>query len=560
MSDDDDELAGLLLRHLFPAHIDAKTLLRHLHTPKAPNLLGSYVWFWTHEILQCAPEHLPLLLDGLVDRPEFCFDDHYERRLNTMADTLLARGVTIHGDQITDDRLFAWLGIGIDQHGHMIREKTQQQTIAGWLEVRPARYKAILKLCFAQCERHENPAVYLYVAEARLHHAAVPDDIGLWHLWQVSLTVNEALAQIHLSKAVNTLMYQQGATGLSLDIIDAWGVANPGRQQWLADLLVCEIPDWRSKQASRATARKQQYDETRRQRTTGIRPYLPAVRVGNASVGLMEQLANVWMNHFIDSPGETIAERFDNFCENGNEVHAAADAGLRLCPERADLPTVDEIVDLSVKQMQHRFRLPCLLGMDLRWQDGGINVDHLPEENLRRLVAFRLTYGVDKTPAWFMYLVQQRPALVADVLSAYASASLNAGQDFVDSIYPLSRDPEYRAVATIVAPRLLESFPKSARAGQLNHLECLLKAALSYTPENPRILAKKKIATKGMDEAQKVYWHAAATLLDPANNEAALWRYVGNRRVASITFLFSLVDVLPIAIMTMRFRPTHLAS
>ncbi|MFD2270842.1 hypothetical protein ACFS07_06240 [Undibacterium arcticum] len=127
--------------------------------PRPPNLLGSYVWFWTHEILQCAPEHLPLLLDGLVDRPEFCFDDHYERRLNTMADTLLARGVTIHGDQITDDRLFAWLGIGIDQHGHMIREKTQQQTIAGWLEVRPARYKAILKLCFAQCERHENPAV-----------------------------------------------------------------------------------------------------------------------------------------------------------------------------------------------------------------------------------------------------------------------------------------------------------------------------------------------------------------------------------------------------------------
>ncbi|MFD2270843.1 hypothetical protein ACFS07_06245 [Undibacterium arcticum] len=338
---------------------------------------------------------------------------------------------------------------------------------------------------------------YLYVAEARLHHAAVPDDIGLWHLWQVSLTVNEALAQIHLSKAVNTLMYQQGATGLSLDIIDAWGVANPGRQQWLADLLVCEIPDWRSKQASRATARKQQYDETRRQRTTGIRPYLPAVRVGNASVGLMEQLANVWMNHFIDSPGETIAERFDNFCENGNEVHAAADAGLRLCPERADLPTVDEIVDLSVKQMQHRFRLPCLLGMDLRWQDGGINVDHLPEENLRRLVAFRLTYGVDKTPAWFMYLVQQRPALVADVLSAYASASLNAGQDFVDSIYPLSRDPEYRAVATIVAPRLLESFSEKCASWAIESFGMSAQGSLKLYARKPPYPRQEENCNKG---------------------------------------------------------------
>jgi hypothetical protein len=44
-------------------------------------------------------------------------------------------------------------------------------------------------------------------------------------------------------------------------------------------------------------------------------------------------------------------------------------------------------------------------------------------------------------------------------------------------------------------------------------------------------LAEKKLGMKGMDIAQKVYWHAVATLLDPVGKEAALWRYIGESEV-----------------------------
>lgn len=59
--------------------------------------------------------HIPILLDGLVDRSEFASHDPYERRLNRMVDALLAHGITVHGDGIADERLCAWLGIGADE-------------------------------------------------------------------------------------------------------------------------------------------------------------------------------------------------------------------------------------------------------------------------------------------------------------------------------------------------------------------------------------------------------------------------------------------------------------
>jgi hypothetical protein len=45
VSDPDDEIADILLRHLYPAHLAPKDLLRHLRTPRNARLLGVYFYF-----------------------------------------------------------------------------------------------------------------------------------------------------------------------------------------------------------------------------------------------------------------------------------------------------------------------------------------------------------------------------------------------------------------------------------------------------------------------------------------------------------------------------------
>lgn len=532
VTDHDDELAGTLLRHLYPAHLGPTALLRHLHEPKDSHLFGAYVRFWVRELLQSVPDdHLPILLDGFVDRPEFRSHDPYERRLNQMADTLLARGITIYGDGIADERLYAWLGIGSDEYGHLQRDPVEKQTIANWLGIRPARYKVLLTLCFRKCEQHKHVAYCVGTQTTRLHHATPPEDIGLWHLEQASHEGNDDLARTHLGEAVSALMSGRGASGLSLENLETWGTAHPERKHWLDPHLAWEIPKWRTESVADKKTREENRAEARRNRSIELIEHLPAIQAGTAHANLMYQLAGVWANLYTDTPGESPAERFDSYCENGMEVRAVAEAGFRRCPERTDLPTVGEIIDLSIKQKEHFVRRPCLIGMELRWQDGAVEIEKLPEDILRRMIAFRLTDGTGNTPAWFTHLVRQRSALFAEVLVGYASTTLKASQDFVDSIYPLEHDPEYRAVATFAVPRLLETFPVQARSGQLNHLENLLKAALRYAPEDLKTLIRKKIAMKGMDVAQKIYWHAAATLLDSRSNEAALWRYIGKSEV-----------------------------
>lgn len=533
VADDDDELSGMLLQRLYPGHIEPQALLRHLHTPKKSNLLGRYVWFWEEELPTAAPDsHLPILLDELATHPEYLRPhDVLTRSLNQMADALLARGITIHGEEISEQRLFAWLGIGADKYGGISREKAAQEFISGWIGARPGHYKAMLAHCFKQCEGHEHPASCVRQQENRLHNAGQPEDIDLWHLVELDETTDDGLAQVHLAKAVNALMYQRGAAGLSLERFEEWADMHPERKHWLEPLLAWDIPEWKLKEAADRKTREQERSEAKRNRTTALQDQLSQIQSGAARVDLMHQLAEVWMGLHIDTRGETPADRFDSYCDNGNEILSISEVGFRHCPERDDLPTVKEIIGLALKQEKYFIRRPCLVGMELRWSDGEAEIDKLPEETLRRMLAFRLTDGTGNTPEWFIHLVRQRPALVAEVLSLYAGTTLKAGKDFIDSIYPLAHNTDYREVAIIAAPRLLDTFPVRARSGQLHHLENLLKAAMRYTPEQLPKLIGKKLSMKGMDMAQKVYWLATAMMLDPKQYEAALWRHIGKSEV-----------------------------
>lgn len=530
VEDGDDELTGILLGRLYPAEIAPENLLRYLHVSKARNLIGSYSWFWEHDLPQRAPEsHLPVLLDRLAQRADLTTSDvRLEFHQRRMIGALLIKGVQSHGEQVGDERLFAWLGIGAGEYDDIERDEAVRQQIAQWFETHPDRYKGVLAFCFSEGAAKMKPGEWLYVAEDRLHGAAPTADIGLWHLEQAALSDNDALAERHLYDAVNCLCYQRGNAGLSLETLEVWGAAHPEKQARLQSMLVWEITDHRRKQAARKNESRIKRLESLRDRRIRLSEHLDAIRSGRANAALMHELAGVWLNHYSDTHGETPRERFDSYCENGGEILVLAETGFRACVVRDDLPSVVEIIDLGTKQREHFIRQPCLVGMELRWRDGLPAVEVLPDDTLRRMVAFRLTYGANNTPDWFTHLVESRPELVAEVLVAYASVTWKARKDYVDSIYPLAHEPKYGEVARLAVPALLERFPLRARTGQLNHLERLLKAGLRYVLPQLPALVERRVAIKSLDAAQKVYWLTCGMLLDSERYESMLWHYVGN--------------------------------
>jgi hypothetical protein len=53
--DPDDELAGIILDRLYPAHISTSQALDALHTPRKDHLIGMYKMFWSHRFLERIP-------------------------------------------------------------------------------------------------------------------------------------------------------------------------------------------------------------------------------------------------------------------------------------------------------------------------------------------------------------------------------------------------------------------------------------------------------------------------------------------------------------------------
>lgn len=531
IADSEDILAGQLLSSLYPKQIAPDALFNYLHAPKRERHTSDYLLFWGHELARIAPDaHLPVLLDALAARYDLDFfgEELFNYGCRRMLGGLLSRGIAVYGDSITDERLFTWLGIGADKYGESRRAREHQEAIAAWLGQRAERYKAILALCYRLCEGSEHFRSCLNAQEQRLHGSAMPEDIGIWHLDLASQTANDELAENHLLEAIRSLTYQRGCVGLSLEKIEEWADANPKRKHWLQPMLFSEISEqhrervanWRAFFLTRATQREEKSRKMLEQ--------LSAIRDGSAAPGILHELASVWMNHHPDTHGNTATERFDSYCENRVEVLNAAEAGFALCPLRDNLPSVSEIIDISIKRREHySISWPCLIGMELRWQQGASLVDELSDDCLRRMIAFRLTYGADSTPEWFTHLVRTRPSLVADVLIEYAGATLKARQDSVSGIYPLVHDAEYRGVAERAVLPLLAAFPVRAKSTQLSNLENLLKAALCYSVEGFAELIDKKLTVKAMDVAQKVYWLTAAMLLDPPKYETLLWQYIG---------------------------------
>jgi hypothetical protein len=542
VTDRDDELLGILLRSLYPRHLAPDALLRYLHIPKDSHLAGMYLLFWLYELPAIAPaEHVPALLDALARHPPYRARDPFEERMNAMVDKLLVRGVTLFGEQISDERLFEWLGIGADEYGNVGRSKDQADVLAQWFEQHPERYKGLLALCYDRCRGHKEALYAVHCLSMRFALAPIPIDLGRWHLDRAGIEQDEVLARGHLTEAADLLVRPRGGTHLSIEDLFHWGDLHPDRKRWLDPLLCHEIPDWRREQTDRASKREEKRKKDRARRTAFVTRLLAKIELGSAAPHVLHELAGVWMKRYSDIDGDTIEARFASYTDNGPQVHAAARAGFEHCLERTDLPSVQEIVDLSMQSKEHFIRLPCLLGIQLRWDRDASCLGVLSEGLLQRLIAFQITSSDSGgPPAWFADLRKKSPALMADVFAAYAVAALHSETDFVHGIHSLHHDAEFSEVASLSVARILTQFPTRARPAQLTHLENLLKAALRYAPQALVAIVDERLNMEDMDIAQSVYWRAAAMLLNPVKYQEQLWAYVGDsetRITALSTFL-----------------------
>lgn len=535
VEDREDELLGTLLRELYPSYISPVQILDYLHKPKNDSLIGSYFMLWVHDIPEItAIGDLPLLLDQLVQKRADLRKMLRDHQLNKMAGEILIRGLEAHGDSISDERLYDWLRVGLDEYEHTRLEREHTERIANWFADRPNRYKAMIEHGASQCANQENVWHCMSRCTMRLH-GSPPADIGIWYLEKAAAESQKELAQYYFHQAVHKLIRdggQKDLTAPALEFIESWASAYPVFQPWLESFTFCPIGQWQQEHAIQDRERNIERKKRKAEWVGYYRKHLSAIRDGSAYPQILHDLAQAYNGLVYEATGETPRERLEDFLDGDKELVEAAYSGFRHILDRNGLPTVSEIIELELKGKMHYVRTPCLVGIGELFQSNPTNAMHLNDDVLSRLLAFRFTYDIGENPAWVNALIQSRPALVAEVLVAYALPMLRAGKEHVNGLYPLAYNDVYSKVASIALPPLLKGFPLRARKKQLgNALDPLLKGALHYLDKKTLAsILDRKLKLGSMDAAQRVYWLACGLIIDPAAYSAKLFQYIGKSK------------------------------
>lgn len=537
VEDGKDDLLGILLSDLYPGTISAVEIFSYLHPEKSERYVGSYAMFWSYGLPKATEkDDLPLLLDKLAEiRPALrnILEDY---RTNRMAGELLVRGLEEHGDGITEERLYQWLGVGLDEYDHPRLDREYTERISAWFAGRPERYKAVIEHGASLCTGHENPWYCMNRCVMRLYASIAPADIGMWYLEKAAAEQHAELSQFYFVQSVHLLIQQGGQkelTSPALEFLETWTNAYPKFQAWLKPFITCPIGDWQQEHALNDLKRKAERQKHKSELLQYYRKHIAAIREGSAYPQIFYDLARAHDGLLYEAHGETPRQRLEGFLDGDVELIEAAYSGFRRVLNRADLPCINEIIDLELKGKVHYIRSACLVGMEELFQERPEDALRLPDEVLSRLLVFRLSYSVGNDPPWFSALVRIRPALVADAILAYALPMLRAKKEHVSGLSQLVHNDAYAEVARLTLPKLLESFPLRAKANQLAFiLDSLLKGALHYLDR--KFLAStiaRKLELGSMDAAQRVYWLGCGLLLAPADYETPLFQYIGKSEV-----------------------------
>ena len=506
----DIEMVTSLVGALYPADLSASDIWDYFLSDPIFTWPTATIRFCRRLSWSCPDKELPEHLDQLarsINHIQIKLAEPHHREILLR---LLARALEAHGEQIETPRLLAWLQVGLDLAGRlpdrMSEPKELIEPIRQWLDGHPLIQKSAI--AFALRSDSLRPREFLYWSEP-------PADIADWHLDQAVLAgvQDPELAKRHLTEFLQAMADRPFGVDSALASARSRLGASSEAVRFLNSGLKSDL---REGYLEDAVNRRRLRDNS----SSGDSDLLEAVRSNKTSLqenradaGLLGRIAVEYR-----APETTDRDRL-LAALGGDEDHTdAAIAGIRRAPDREDLLSVEEILQLRLEQRPVPFALPVLLGLAER---GAEEVLHLDEARLRAALAFRLACGgFPERPAWYDACLQQRPDLVAEALILFGRRLLQNGDSTLRDLYQFARKDAYAEVAKKATLPLLRAFPPRARVNQLRRLDELLQSGLRHFGADServalRTVIESKAHRKSCTHTARARWLAAGLVLDP---------------------------------------------
>lgn len=546
--DSEDDLLGMLLKHLYPERVAPSELFDYLPSPKAPDYISGCGFFWNIALEKKSDDdQVRQLLDALVNKQIATenFPTLSDLDIRSMIVKLLARGLEKFGDVIEVENLSNWLALAVDEYGSMRLDRTENSKfIYSWIEQRTEIQKKLMEHYLEKCIDSEgfDWRISKTVGWLLSEDFNLFEDYGRWCLNKARESSNEKTAERLFVESVKTLDREKGNVGLSLELIEETLEQDPRLKPHWERLRITQIDrgygaeDWNSAQQRKEERR--QDGEEQRKHTQFIEKHLPDIETGMASPEIFHNLGGIYYGFFWGVGGGSPKERLRNCFKYNPGLVGPILTGLKNFLRREDLPKVEAIIKLDNKKgtnttWRYVHSLPCLAGMNELGQKGKQAILDLSEDNIKKALAFYFICEDARIgkPEWYKTLLKEKPDWVVAVYIECGTAALRAGKS-PNMIYALEYDEDHAQIAREVAIPLLRSVPARITSKQLDPLRRLLNAALQHGDENQlkEVIREKTPRLKSMDLRQRGNWLTVGFILDLEGYETLLRQFVDERK------------------------------
>lgn len=533
IEDSEDDLLGVLLQRLYPRAIHAKDLWRY-YKPSSPTSINSHWEFWRYLATRYAPrEDIPALTDALLATNIRLRSDGDEHHLAEIFGDFLHEAVVHFGENCTIERLYAWLTLSIGAYSDNNLPADKKNQLGQWLSAHPDIYKKLVEYGISKFELSDQPEhLWLYEIRNMLCEATPPSDAANWYL--ILAEARNDTFRRQLIRESFLITEQRNGSGASLELLSQWSKKCPEDAEWITQgWLSCPYPPDEQHQdfINKRVERKKEKTQAEKEELEFLRGELPKLTSEDAHTGLLANIGQVYLKFLQNSTAKTPHERLLEILNNDPHWVQMALAGLRQCLLRKDLPTVTEILALHLKSRRYTIAIPCLAAIELLYNEKPASMPDISESLLEKLVAFRLTSNSGNTPAWFLYLFQQKPDIVAPVMQQLMAQQIASKAEHVQGLYALAHDSNYIRIAELITPALIQALPAKAAKKQLNSVRELITCLLRTLDRVTQLaLIEYQLAKPKMDVAQHVYWLTAGVQVAPALYLATLKQYLGTNQ------------------------------
>lgn len=589
------ELMGMLLKHLYPAHVGPERVWDYVVSQTFFGLVGSYQLFWSAHLTRMTGQdqtavrrRLVDLLASLTDRRETLREELRDDRLRRVVRKLVSEALAAAGDDIEVSTVCTWLELINFEEFETSEARTAEHTGVGrWLAERSELQKA---LALEGLRRIYEPVDDQSASDGRQgahgygRRGRSRTEDATFRAWRVRQSIFRSgeprgFRRWCLDRAVEAAESNTGTARALLDWTRPWGESGSTEALSIEDVRqatenVSDLRNeverfWEGQKAGearetqlRARKEEREYEKEQRRKEAEFIAYVqeqaPDLSQARCPPKLLHHIAEAYHDIFLDQREATPRLRVLKLLQGREDLTDAAFRGFRRVVDHEDLPTLGEVVQLNQRKQMSLFALPVLAGFDLMSPD---SLDSRTAAEIARAAAFyHVTHlNVEGHPPWYRRAIKHHPEAVTKALIKVTRSRIRHRRDCL-YLWDLARNRSYGEVVRQAVPALLRAFPTRCTEPQVTALHHLLLAGLKWRVEGLDDLIRAKTAKPDMDVSQRALWLAAGLLLSAEDYVQEVSTFLKEGEEARSRHMVSLLAPTDMKLFPMRWGTPELET